>query len=170
MLVEEPEIGVEEAGDLGALRALKVAECGRVVDLPRDEDGKEGREFVDGTGTGEQRVPAGGEDVGEDEPGLCVRNKRLCRRVLVEDLPGEAGEGRDRVGDDRGTLLPEASGDLPCEVGRRDDEDGAERVAGGGFLEFCDETGEAFSRQLGVQKSGGYPVISPGERLGEEEG
>jgi len=34
VLVEEPEVGVEEGGDLGAFGARKVAEGGRVIDLP----------------------------------------------------------------------------------------------------------------------------------------
>jgi len=115
VVLQEPEVCIEEGSNLGALGALEITEGVRVVYLPHDNDGEERREFTDGPGAGEQRESrsVGSEDIGKDETGFCIRDQGLYRCGIKKDLPCESLQGGYHAGDDGNALLFEAVRDLP---------------------------------------------------------
>ncbi len=118
MILQEPEVCIEESSDLGALGALEIAKGARVVHFPHDKDGEERREFINGSGAGEQweSDSVGGEDIGEDEAGFCIRDQGFHRCGIQKDLLCESLQGGDRAGDDGNALLLEVVRDLPNQV------------------------------------------------------
>jgi len=97
----------------------------------------------------------------------------MSGRGLTLTMPGRMGQGQARAHPGTGRCtrpLEENEAEIPGEARGRDDEDGTERVTGGGFPELCYEPGEADSGQLAIQNGGGHPVITPPERLGVEDG
>ncbi len=172
VLVQEPEVRIEDKPDLSALCALEVAERRRIIHLPRGEDLNERRQLIDDPGPrpvppDEEREVGGpgGEDIGDDEPGLRPGNEALGLCVILKDPPGEPGKCGDRVAEDGRAFSDEAMSDIVGEARRRDNENSSPRVPGGGFPEPRNDLIQAFARKTAVQDGRTHPSISPGKRL-----